>query len=415
MLGWPKSIPDYRWPDRRYTAWWSVRRAVLALIFHAARMAGRIVGIIRPNSAAILVIRTDGIGDAVLFEPALRSLADRCAGQQLHLWAPAATCELFGQHPSVSQTLAVPRGGKAGNLEYFDSARWRAVMGWRLGRHAFAVAAYAVESPEPLGDWLLSSVRARQRWYCPGDTENQFGWQRERTSSLASRLLASRVQGGHELLRNAHLANQWGGVADSMPRIALGAQERWQAEEQARTWRKLASAVGARGIVGIMSGSAAAVNAYPAASWAQVIRMLWTQHRAMAAFFGGSNDQPRITEISRLIPDVPHGQLPPNFGLRAAAASLQMIDGLISVDTGLAHVATALNVPTVVLRHGGHPGRFFPWPTNTASPVLSHPMPCEGCRGRCVQPEAQCLTRIAPEEVVSAYAELACDPNRVAA
>ena len=415
MLGWPRSIPDYQWPDRPFTAWRSVRVAVLALMFHAARIAGRVVAAICPNPRAMLVLRTDGIGDAVLFEPALRTLADRFGDHQLHLWAPAGTCELFGQHPSVTRTLAVPRGGKAGNLEYFASARWRAVMGWRLGRYTFAVAAYAVESPEPLGDWLLSSVRARQRWYSPGDTENQFAWQRDGTSSLASRLLAARPQGGHELLRNAHLADQWGGVADSMPRIALGSQESWQAEEQARTWRKLASAVGAGQIVGIMSGSAAAVNAYPAASWARVIRSLWTQQRAMAAFFGGSNDQPRITEISRLIPDVPHVQLPPNFGLRATAASLQTIDGLISVDTGLAHVAVALNVPTVVLRHGGHPGRFFPWPTPTASIVLSHPMPCEGCRCRCVLQEAQCLTKIAPEEVVSAYAELARDPKRVAA
>lgn len=160
------------------TAWWSVRAAMLAFIFHAARLAGRVSSATSPNRRAMLVLRTDGIGDAVLFEPALRSLADRFADYQLHLWAPAATCELFGQHPSVSRTLAVPRGGKAGNLEYFASARWRAVMGWRLGRHVFSVAAYAVESPEPLGDWLLSSVRARQRWYSPGDTENQFAWQR---------------------------------------------------------------------------------------------------------------------------------------------------------------------------------------------------------------------------------------------
>lgn len=415
MLGWPRSIPDYQWPDRRSGAGLFLRRAAMSLIFHVARIAGRVASAIGANPPAILVVRTDGIGDAVLFEPALRSLADRFSGKQLHLWAPAATCDIFAQHPAVARRLAIPRGGKTGNLEYFRSARCRAVMGWRLGRFAFQLAAYTVDSPEPLGDWILSSVRARERWYAPGDTENHFDWQRDRTSRSVTTLLLSCPGGGHELLRNAHLAGQWGGSADSLPLVALGAQDNWRAEQETRTWRKLASAVGARRIVGVMSGSAATMNAYPAARWATVIRLLWTQDRALCALFGGPADAPRIIEISRLIPDVPHVQPPPTFGLRAAAALLQTIEGLISIDTGLAHVAVALGVPTVVLRHGGHPGRFFPWPAPTRSVVLSHPMPCEGCRCRCVLSEPQCITRIRPEDVVAAYAELLRDGKRAAA
>jgi len=415
MFGWPRSIPDYKWPDRHRAAWLFLRRAAIALLFHLARIAGRVASAIGANPPAVLVVRTDGIGDAVLFEPALRSLADRFSCQQLHLWAPAATCDLFAEHPAVAQRLVIPRGGKAGNLEYFESARWRAVMGWRLGRFAFQLAAYTVDSPEPLGDWILSSVRARERWYAPGDTENQFDWQRDRTSRSVTKLLPSRPAGGHELLRNAHLAGQWGGSANSLPIVALGAQEHWRAEQEVRTWRKLASVVGAGRIVGTMSGSAAPMNAYPAASWATVIRLLWTRHRALCALFGGPADSPRIMEISRLVPDVPHVQPPLTIGLRTTAALLQTIEGFISIDTGLAHVAVALNVPTVVLRHGGHPGRFFPWPAANSNVVISHPMPCEGCRCRCVLAEPECITRIRPEEVVAAYAELLRSGKRAAA
>jgi ADP-heptose:LPS heptosyltransferase len=406
MGKWPSSLPEYHWPAKLLSKRHAPRRWALALAFHLAYAVGRLLSVLRKGAQAILVIRTDGIGDAVLFEPALRSLGRSFPDSPIHLWAPAATCDLLAEHPAVSHRLAIPRGAKPGNLEYFASIRWRAVMGWRLGKYRFDIALYAVQSPEPLGNWIVSSVRAREKWYARGDTENQFESQRTRTSAIATRLLHISNTEEHELLRNASIARQWGGTVTPTPELKVGDQARLLARTIASQWRRVVSEKGAAEIVGIMAGSATAVNAYPIPSWASVIRSLWHTRRAIVVLFGGAGDVRRVDELAALLVDIPHLRLPPLTNLRTTGALLGELDGFVSMDTGLAHIALAQNVPTVVLANGGHPNRFFPWPIPRRSVTLTHRMPCEGCLCRCVLAEPECVTRISPDEVVATYERL---------
>jgi ADP-heptose:LPS heptosyltransferase len=394
------SVPDYRWPDRWMSVWLAPWRWLLAGVFRIAHLVGALTAGAPGNS--IVVIRTDGIGDAILFEPALASLKRKFPDHQLVVWAPAPICDLLREHPAISELKTVPRGAKAGNLLYFGSLRWRAIMGWRLGRNRFDLAIYAVESPEPLANWILRSVRAREKWYVPGDLENQFEWQRERTNKCADKLLQP-LGGSHELTRIAHLASQWGQTTSLLPRIdASTADARWLA----KCWPTLARSTGAEQIIGIMAGSATTVNAYPIESWAEVVSLLWRRQRSLCIFFGALEDSDRIAHITQRLGDVPYSRLPQKMNLRTTIALLPFLDGFISMDTGLAHAAVAQNVPTVVLCNGGHPGRFFPWPGRTSSIVLNHPMPCEGCLCRCVLSEPECVTRISPEEICDAYLHL---------
>ena len=406
MSGWPSSIPDYRWPERLLRPGLAPLRWFLAAAFHVAHVLGRISAAVHRSRGDVLVIRTDGIGDAVLFEPALRSLCSRFPDAPIHLWATAPVVQLFRHHPAVRHFRVIPRGAKPGNLQYFSSLRWRWTMGWRLGRFRFELCVYPALSPEPMGNWLLRSVRARQKWYAPGDTENQFESQRLRTAAFATRLLHPPAAGGHELSGNAHLAEQWQGTVAPRPAIEIDRATGLEAAGIARQWRKFAAENGSSNLIGIMAGSATSVNAYPVHSWARIISDIWRTRRACCVLLGSEADGPRVDEISRIIADVPHCRLAPGTALLTTAALLSRLDGLISMDTGLAHVATALDLPTVVLANGGHPGRFFPWPIATRTITLTHRMPCQGCLCRCVLAEAECVTRIEPGQVLAAFASL---------
>jgi ADP-heptose:LPS heptosyltransferase len=407
MSRWPRSHPDYQWPASFLTPIRLPVRLLFAAVFHLAHAIGRSIRKFSATADQLCIIRTDGIGDAVLFEPALRSLAERFPGKRIHLWAPAGTCGLLDSHPHVGQLAAIPRGAKNGNLGYFHSFRWRAKVGYLLGRWSFDLAIYPAHSPEPLGNWLFESIDAREKWLNSGDTENQFDWQRDRTAAAATRFLEPRAAGGHELLRNAHLAAQWSGdISDDLPRIDIPAQANDAAADQVRRWWQAASRAGATQLVGVMPVSAMAVKGYPLASWSKVIADLWRTRRAMCVLLGGAADSKVLDELSKLLGHVPHARLPDGAGLLTVAGILPRLDALLSVDTGLAHMAIAQDVPTVVLRSGGHPGRFFPWPAATRSIVLNKPMPCEGCRCRCVLAEAECVTRIQPGEIIAAYLRL---------
>ena len=383
---------------------------MLSAVFHAGYAAGRIVSFFRRNPPAVLAIRTDGIGDALLAEPMLSSFIRRFPGCQFHLWAPESTCQLLRAAPYLHRRLTIPRGFKDGNLKLFRSRKWRATFGYQLGRWRFDTAAYLAHSPEPLGNWLLSSVRARQRWYVPGDTENQFAAQRQSTSRVATSLFGGTDAiglGRHDLTRNARVAEQWGEqIEHRLPTIHLDEQAAKAAEEQCRVWRSSAEWFGADRIVGLMPAASLAINKYPPGAWAIALAELWRSHRIVSALLGGPDDWLAIDEISSRLGKLPHLRLAHPLGILEMAGLIGSLDAFLSVDTGLAHLAIAQNVPTVALIGGGHPGRFFPWPTPRRAVILNQPMPCERCRNRCHLARAECITEIDPMEIVRATTRL---------
>jgi ADP-heptose:LPS heptosyltransferase len=90
-----------------------------------------------------------------------------------------------------------------------------------------------------------------------------------------------------------------------------------------------------------------------------------------------------------------------NFVRRVASADL-----VLTADTAAAHVATALDRPTVVVIGGGHYGQFGPWYQSGRQIWLTVPMDCFGCGWRCIHPEPYCLTRITPEQVFAAIRQV---------
>jgi ADP-heptose:LPS heptosyltransferase len=163
--------------------------------------------------------------------------------------------------------------------------------------------------------------------------------------------------------------------------------------------------VGAKEIVGVVLQGGSRVNEYPMGKWMGAMKKLWEERRAMPAILGGPGDRAEIDRLAVGLQytGVPFVRLSRPMSVIETAALIARLDGMISVDTGLAHLAVAQKVPTVVLVGGGHPGRFFPWPRAANHVALNVQMHCERCRNHCTQSEALCITQISPEDIVAAY------------
>lgn len=412
LKNWPGSLPDYKWPGKYLSVGYLAGRWLLAAAFHVAYVIGLITSLVRRGRPAALVIRTDGIGDAILFEPALEALARNLSPHEIHLWAPEPVCQLMRACPVIRKRVAIPRGFKDGNLLVFRSFRWRTRLAYLFGRHRFEIVIYPAESPEPLGNWIFSSVRAGIRWINFGDTLHQFEQQRHRTHVRATRVLSTRPGAAHELVRNAYLSSQWNGSLELRPpKLYFTAQAIDQAEQQLVEWRRVERHVRASAIAGIIPAGSQEINRYPAARWEEVIRQLWEEQRILCAIIAGPEHRDFVAEIVANLGEVPHLRVTRSLDIAATAALVARLDGLISIDSGLAHAAVAQDTPSVILRIGGDPGRFFPWPGVTKSIVLSKSMPCEGCHNRCSLAEAECITQIEPAEIVGALSQL-CGTRR---
>lgn len=410
MRRWPASLPDYRWPSQLTGIAMLPLRLFLAAVFHVAYAAGLIVSLIpRGRRVHVLVIRTDGLGDGLLFEPALENLARMLSPRVIHLWAPALTRDLFKHCPTIGRMFVVPRGYKQGNLAYFKSPFLRARIGFELGRWKFDKVIYPVESPEPLGNWLFASARAAERWLNYGDTVNQFPAQQEQTHEIATRIIESRPGNAHELMRNEYLTEQWSGEKSlRQPKVYLTEIMVRRAQTQTDHWKAIARKRGGGELIGVMPAASMTIKSYPNAKWAAALKRLWDEQRTMALLLGGPTDSATINELATALDHqaVPYQRLTGAVGILDMAAIVAELDGLLSVDTGIAHLAVAQKVPTVVLATGGAPARFFPWPNAKHHLVLNIPTPCSGCHDRCTLAEAECITHITPDEIVAAYARL---------
>lgn len=76
-----------------------------------------------------------------------------------------------------------------------------------------------------------------------------------------------------------------------------------------------------------------------------------------------------------------------------------------SVDTSTAHIATALDKPSVLVVGGWAYGEMIPWQRSTRQQWLTNPLPCFKCFNHCLYPSRICVTDISPERVAQKIIE----------
>ncbi|MGH7177817.1 MAG: glycosyltransferase family 9 protein [Tepidisphaeraceae bacterium] len=75
---------------------------------------------------------------------------------------------------------------------------------------------------------------------------------------------------------------------------------------------------------------------------------------------------------------------------------------VLSSETGAAHLAVALDKPSVMLIGGGHYGHYAPWTKSPRQIWLTNRVPCFGCNWSCIYPKPICITDIDPSAVTQA-------------
>jgi hypothetical protein len=75
---------------------------------------------------------------------------------------------------------------------------------------------------------------------------------------------------------------------------------------------------------------------------------------------------------------------------------------VLTTETAVAHLATALDLPMVCVVGGGHYGVFSPWQRSERQRWLTHSLPCFNCNWQCSQAEPYCITRVEPRTMVEA-------------
>jgi ADP-heptose:LPS heptosyltransferase len=140
---------------------------------------------------------------------------------------------------------------------------------------------------------------------------------------------------------------------------------------------------------------------WPLECWARVVEHIHTRHRLPVALTGGANEQPAAARLQTLC-KAPTTNLAGRLDLGALAALLQDARLMVANDTGPAHMACALGIPSVVVYWCGNLINAGPMRRERFRPVLSWTIECPIChtRERCACP-ASWVAEAPLEEVIA--------------
>lgn len=162
----------------------------------------------------------------------------------------------------------------------------------------------------------------------------------------------------------------------------------------------------------ISPGATKLFNLWPTPRLAEVIRELHRRQGLQFLIIGSAVDAAICQELAEQVP-VCAKSIAGTTSLKQVAQILSMAQLFIGMDSGTAHIAGAVGIPTLVLypfpssyteEHPGSPVRFRPCGPHVKILQPSHGTP--PCFPTCTWPGPHCILQIATEEVVSAAINL---------
>jgi len=345
-----------------------------------------------PTPARILVKEVNWLGDLVMTPPALRALR--------RAYPRAAIAVL------VKRELA----------SFFDGTRWiDEVIEYRVRRSLAGVAdRRRVVSTIHRGRFDLAVLFPRSfeaaLWATLARVPQRIGYVADRRGPLLTRkawrdaLLLQQ----HQVHDYLHLLRATLGIAGDPADSAIDVEPRHRAGMDA--W--LAARRRRRGPLLALAPAAAygPAKEWPAARWTALADRLAERHGAECVLVGTPAERPRCEQIASATRQgamIAAGET--NVGQMIAL--LSRCSGFAGNDSGAAHVAGALGIPTVALFGSTNPQRTAPLGPHTR--VLYHRLECSPCMERtCRFGHYDCLNRIEANEVEQALLDLGALPGR---
>jgi len=328
-----------------------------------------------PEAGWVLLLRTDSIGDYLLFRPWLRQFAAEVhsRGQRLTLlanalWAPLARA---WDADCFDELLAVDVGRFNRDLSY------RAEVLAGVGAAGFGQVINPLHVRVPEIENFIRFLRAPVRIASQG--AHQAGAWFATLNAGYSQLLPSAPEVRFEYVRNGEFFANWQQATSAAEPTALAPLPPDVPDEQLARQQVAVAPLGLPASVQVAGQQEAALGSYivlfpgasarqkqwPAAQFAQLAQALGAAlgPGTRLVLAGSPADEPLARRIAqaagRAVPlDNRCGQtdLP---GLAALLAGARLV---VSNDTAAAHFAVLAGTPTLVLLMGENYGKFFPYP-----------------------------------------------------
>jgi ADP-heptose:LPS heptosyltransferase len=339
-------------------------------------MAAALLGCTR--SVDVLIYKVDRLGDWLLAEPTIRLIADatRARHGSVVVWA-ARESEAFRvwRRPDFKVEVFTldPRGLLAKIRRAFIVVQLLSVYRPRT----FICLRY---TPEPVRDFVLSHVFTDEIY------------------ALSRCLISTRFdEVPNEIARHFAIltsaALQPADARELLPRLPV-----WKAQSS--------------GVVVLAPFGSAPIRDWSDGAWCEVVAGL-AARRFLFELWVGPDQLTRaeglVRKLSKRAPETRTSVM--SGTLAELADAIRSATLVLTVETFAAHLAAAMDAPTVCLVGGGHYGDFGPWHNSMRQRWVTHLLPCFGCDWRCSRSRVECLKDIHPATILSEIENVLSSPS----
>jgi heptosyltransferase-1 len=334
----------------------------------------------------VLLVKTSSLGDVIHALPAVTDAACAVPGLELDWLVEEAYADIPALHPAVRAVIPVAlRRWRQAPLRA-DTRREYGVLRERLrcGRYDLVLDTQGLLKSA----WLAGLAGAPAAGF-------DFNSAREPVAALLYRRRHAVAHGRHAIDRQRAL-------------FALALGYPCPADAPEHGLRPPAASSGAGGGITLLHGTAWPSKQWPEDHWCELARHLTAEGREVWLPQGSAEEEARAQRIAaaagagaRVLPAMP---------VRELAGVLAGTAGVVAVDTGLAHLAAALNRPLVAL-YGATDPRLtgVRGPRQRALAVHFECAPClqRDCRHTGAAPvQPACYASLPPRVVLAALHEL---------
>jgi len=340
----------------------------------------------------VLIIKLSALGDVVQALPVAMAIRRQHPHARVDWLVERPSAGLLVGHPALSRVLISPRhelsedaiaalpevGTFLGRLR---STRYDAVLELQ-GLIKSAIFARLARSPRKIG--------------FRGGKEPAAAW-------VLSEPLAAYDPERHALERYLDILEPLGVMRPARPEFGLEPDD----EHLALARQALGGHGQGRPLVVLHPVAKWESKLWPVGHWVELARLLAGQGLDLV-LTGGQADRALTAAIAQRS-GAPVLDLAGRTELKVLAGVLRLADLAVCTDTGVMHLAAALETPVVALFGPTSPGRTGPW--GSGHTVLRLGLECSPCFRRAC-PDPRCLTGLSPGAVAAAVAERLGAKNR---
>ena len=310
----------------------------------------------------ILLISLSGIGNTIIFTPTMKLIKEHLPDSEVTVLILNKTFEdLIDTSPYVDKIVSFDDAKSA-------IARVRLVLSLRREKYDVSLIAFPSNRIQyNVLSYLIGANRRITHSYPVGFIRTLAFLQNERVPA---------IYGIHDVQQNINLLKQMGltNINNTHPEIFLTDKEIQFAKEFLHNSGISLTDL----IIGIHPGSSKGLSAkrWPEERFAKVIEHMVTKHsNAKVILFGGPDELDAVRNIHSVCKAKP--VIATGNTIKQTAAIIKGCTLLLNVDSGLGHIASCLNIPTVTIFGPANPKRVTPY--GDKSYVIKSNHPCSPC------------------------------------